>query len=181
MQLIASYLDTLSCDWDANKGNAKGRMVLLLFRIANVCVSNKVMFVVFFPYLVFYRLFVEWLLGIELPPRLMVGYGLRLYHGQSLVVNNRAIIGKRCILRNSVTIGVKITSPDFNGGAPIIGDDVDIGAGAIIIGPITIGSGAIVGAGAVIVKNVPENAVVVGNPGKVIKYARNNAESERIQ
>jgi serine acetyltransferase len=155
-------------DWGANRGNPKGRLVLLLFRIAHLLRRNALIAVLFFWYFILYRIGVEWLLGIELPWKTRIGPGFRVDHGQALVVNDGTVFGARCTVRNSTTIGNKRLPDGTYSRAPILGDRVDIGANAVIIGPITIGSDVAIGAGAVVVKDVPANSVVVGNPGRII-------------
>lgn len=73
-------------------------------------------------------------------------------------------IGENCIIRQNVTIGHKNNSK-----YPYIGNNVEIGAGCIIIGDVNVGDNAILGAGAIVTKDVPPNAVVAGNPANVIK------------
>lgn len=150
-------------DWEANQGNRKGQGVLILFRAAQWCRRQEWWWVAL-PYLIVYRVLVEWVLGIELRFKTNIGPGLRLFHGQALVVNERAIIGARCTLRNSTSIGSK----EEGGGCPTIGDDVSIGAHAVIIGRVSIGQGARIGAGAVVVNDVAAGAVVAGNPAREI-------------
>lgn len=123
------------------------------------------------PYLMLYRVIIEWILCIELPWNTQIGPGLRLFHGMGLVVNDRTVIGRNVVLRHTTTIGVKETLPFGTQAAPIIGDNVDIGAHVIILGPITVGNGACIGAGSVVVKDVPAGATVVGNPARVIHPA----------
>ena len=89
-------------------------------------------------------------------------------HGQALVVNDGTVFGSNCTVRNSTTIGNKRLKDGTYSRAPIFGDRVDIGANAVIIGPLTIGHNVAIGAGAVVVKDVPDNCVVVGNPGRVL-------------
>lgn len=86
-----------------------------------------------------------------------------LPHGlNGIIVSNDAVIGKRCQLYHQVTIG------GGNGGSPIIGDDVLIGAGAKIIGPVKIGNHVKIGAGCVVAVDVPDNATVVMPKPKII-------------
>jgi putative colanic acid biosynthesis acetyltransferase WcaB len=119
-------------------------------------------------HLVFYRLFVEWNLGIELPRKLIAGKGLIIYHGQALVVNQGVIIGENCVLRNSVTIGHKKLADGTFTKCPRIGNNVDVGANVCIIGEVTIGNNVIIGAGAVVIKDIPDNSIAVGNPARVL-------------
>jgi len=125
--------------------------------------------IIFFPYFMLYRFFVEWHLGIELPRKLTIGKGLSLYHGQALVVNKEAIIGENCVLRNGTTIGHKKLADGSFSNCPRIGNNVDIGANVCIIGGVTIGDNVIIGAGSVVTKDVPSDCVVVGNPARVLE------------
>ena len=111
----------------------------------------------------------EWFLGIELPYNTRVGRGLILFHGQALVVNKNTVIGSHCTLRHCVTIG----NVKENGPCPKIGNNVEIGANSCILGGIEIGDNVKIGAGSVVVKSIPANCVVVGNPAKVIKVLTN--------
>lgn len=157
------------CDWEANRGNEKGQLVMLLFRIAQWVRSwPEPWWLLGAPYLAFYRVGVEWVLGIELRFKTRVGPGLRLFHGQGLVVHEGTVIGADCVLRQSTTIGSKTLADGAAGACPVLGSGVDVGANAVIIGAITIGDRAVIGAGAVVVKDVPPGAVVAGNPARVI-------------
>ncbi len=145
---------------------AKGiriKLVLLLYRLASYCInSNKIALVLLFPIYVLYRIYTEFLLGLELPPRIVAGPGLAIFHAQGLVVHGATKIGARCTLRQGVTIGNKKNKHGMLSGCPVIGDDVDIGAGAVIIGDITIGNRVSIGACTVVTKNVPDDTIVVG-------------------
>jgi len=104
--------------------------------------------------------------GISMPDRTEVGPGLYIAHCTGVVVTRRARIGRNCNLSQGVTIGVSHRGQ--RKGAPTIGDNVYIGAGAKIIGAVTIGNNVAIGANTVVTKDVPDNAVVVGIPGRVI-------------
>jgi putative colanic acid biosynthesis acetyltransferase WcaB len=161
-------LSYLFQDWDSNKGNLKGRLVLFSFRLAQAIGKYFIIKVLFCWYLALYHVWVEWFLGIEIPRKLQTGKGLILYHGQALVINQAAVIGNNCTLRNSTTIGHKLLPDGSLSKCPRIGNNVDIGANVCIIGDINIGDNVKIGAGAVFVKDVPPNAIVAGNPAKVI-------------
>ncbi len=155
-------------DWKANRRNIKGQLVLFMFRLVQLINRSMIAKMIFFPYLVFYRFFVEWSLGIELPRKLTAGPGLIIYHGQALVVNQGVVLGSNCVLRNSVTIGHKKLADGSFSGCPRIGNNVDIGANVCIIGDVTIGDNVIIGAGSVVVKDIPAGCVAVGNPARVL-------------
>ena len=79
-------------DW--KEGNSlKGKVILVLFRLAQIANIHILLKILWLPYLLFYKLCVEWILGIELPHKTQVGPNLILYHGQSLVVNKGTVIG----------------------------------------------------------------------------------------
>ncbi|NNC87904.1 MAG: serine acetyltransferase, partial [Akkermansiaceae bacterium] len=164
MSLIGDLLD----DVGANQGDLKGQLMVVSFRLAAWFRRNLAWtFPLGLPYLVVYRIVVEWILGVELPPATRVGRRLHIHHGQGLVVNNLTVLGDDCRLRHGVTIGNK--SDATRDECPRLGARVDVGAHAVILGGITIGDDAVIGAGAVVLKDVPEGGVAVGNPATVIK------------
>ena len=104
--------------------------------------------------------------GIQLPFGTNIGEGLRFFHHDCIIIAQMSTIGKNVSIHQGVTIG-----RSFNGkraGVPTIGNSVVIFPGAKIIGKISIGNNAIIGANAVVVNDVPENAVVGGIPAKII-------------
>ena len=117
------------------------------------------------PLLAFYVFLVHWLMGIELDYKTTVGPGLALQHGVGLVVHQHAVIGSGCTLRNGVTIGERPPQE----GVPSLGDSVDVGVNAVILGPIIIGNGAVIGAGSVVIRSVEAGDVVAGNPARLIR------------
>jgi putative colanic acid biosynthesis acetyltransferase WcaB len=159
-----NFFEFVVQDWKVNKGNAKGRIILLLFRIANFCSTRKIYYYLGFIYLMFYRVLVEWFFSIEIPWNVKIGKNLQLYHGQALVLSNQVTIGENCTLRHCTTIGNKQTADGGFTPSPVIGNNVDVGSNACIIGPITIGDHVKIGSGAVVVKSVAAHSVAVGNP-----------------
>ncbi len=111
---------------------------------------------------------VELLTGISIPATCQIGEGLYIGHFGHLIVNGRVRIGANCNLSQGVTLGIK--QEGKNRGVPTLGDRVYIGPNAIIIGDIHIGNDAAVGAGAIVTKTVPPNAVVAGNPAEITSY-----------
>ncbi|HAL93384.1 MAG TPA: serine O-acetyltransferase [Rectinema sp.] len=107
------------------------------------------------------------LTGIEIHPAAKIGSSFFIDHGMGVVIGETAIIGKDVTLYHGVTLGG--TSLEKKKRHPTIGDRVTIGAGAKILGDISIGDDSRIGANAVVVKNVPPNSVVVGIPGQVIR------------
>ncbi len=106
---------------------------------------------------------VETVTGISIPLSVQIGPGLRIYHFGNIFIHSDVVIGRNCTLRQSVTIGNR----HAEGGAPTIGDNVEFGACAVAIGSIHIGSGAKIGPLTLVTFDVPENATVLGNPGRI--------------
>ncbi|WP_422925471.1 serine O-acetyltransferase [Singulisphaera sp. PoT] len=106
--------------------------------------------------------------NIELPSSTEIGPGLYLPHTGYIVVSSRAIIGSNCTLTQGVTIGHGGGGRGSRHGVPTLGDRVYVGPGAAIIGPVTIGSDALIGAGAIVTRSIPPRGVAVGNPARVI-------------
>ncbi len=101
----------------------------------------------------------------DIPYSTQIGENVDFKHdGLGIVINSNAIIGDNCQISQHVTIGGRNGMPP-----PVIGNNVLIGANALVLGAIKIGDGAVIGAGAVCLIDVPENAIVVGNPARIIK------------
>lgn len=159
-------IKALRADVQANRGYPKSLCVLGLFRLCQSLRErgSKRRYMVA---AAVYKLSCEWVLGIEIPPSTSIGPGLRLRHGVGVVINPHSTIGANVLIRQGVTLGNRYTSTD----CPTIEDDVQIGAGACVIGPVTVGTGSRIGPGAVVVTDVPpQSSVYLG--GTVIKAHR---------
>ena len=155
-------------DWEANRGRRKSQVVLALFRLAALCARGGVVpSPVARLYVGVYKLLTNWFMGVELPPEAVIGAPLRLFHPHAIVLHPDVRIGDRCTLRQCTTLG-NVERAGEPTGAPVVGDDVELGAGVLVIGDCRIGDGAVVGAGAVVVGDVDAGAVVVGNPARPI-------------
>jgi serine O-acetyltransferase len=108
--------------------------------------------------------------GIEIHPGATIGPGFFIDHGMGVVIGETAEIGAEVTLYHGVTLGG--TSLAKGKRHPTLGDRVVVGAGAKILGAITIGEDSRIGANAVVVKSVPPNSVVVGVPGQIVKRSR---------
>ena len=104
-------------------------------------------------------------LGAELPAEVVLGRRFVIEHVGAIVISGDAVFGDDCVIRNGVTVGLRHKGVR---GSPVIGDRVDIGAGAKLLGPIRIGNDSAIGANAVVLCDVPANSVAVGIPARII-------------
>ncbi len=112
------------------------------------------------------KFFSEMLFGIELPCEVVIGSRLVIEHIGGIVISGDAVLGDDCVLRNGVTIGLRNRGTR---GSPRIGNRVDIGAGAKLLGSIVIGDDVAIGANAVVLCDVPANSIAVGVPARVME------------
>jgi serine O-acetyltransferase len=112
--------------------------------------------------------------GVEIHPAAAIGDDFFIDHGSGVVIGETAEIGDRVTLYQGVTLGGTGFARDKR--HPTIEDDVTIGSGAKLLGPITVGRGAKVGANTVVIQDVPQNATVVGNPGHPVKVEGRRVE-----
>lgn len=110
--------------------------------------------------------FAKFLTGIEIHPGATIGRGLFIDHGSGVVIGETAIIGDNCTIYQGATLGG--TGKDTGKRHPTLGDNVMVGAGAKLLGNFTVGSGAKIAAGAVVLKDVPENSTAVGIPAHIV-------------
>jgi serine O-acetyltransferase len=119
----------------------------------------------------------RWLTGIEIHPGATIGCRFFIDHGMGVVIGETAVIGNDCTLYHGVTLGG--TSWDKGKRHPTLEDNVVIGAGAKILGPITIGASAKIGSNSVVVKDVPARATVVGIPGHIVNVQQSENQGKR--
>ena len=101
-----------------------------------------------------------------------IGYAFCIRHVFATTFGEQVVIGNNFTMVHSVTIAGK------NGEFPVIGNNVYLGSGCCVLGGITIGNNVVIGANAVVTKDIPDNAVVIGNPGKIISYNGSTATIE---
>ncbi|MEO0142910.1 MAG: serine O-acetyltransferase [candidate division WOR-3 bacterium] len=107
----------------------------------------------------------RFLTGVEIHPGAKIGRRFFIDHGAGVVIGETTEIGDDVLMYQGVTLGG--TSLERKKRHPTIGNNVEIGAGAILLGPIKIGNNARIAAGSVVVKDVPDNATVIGVPGRI--------------
>jgi serine O-acetyltransferase len=121
----------------------------------------------------------RWLTGIEIHPGATIGRRVFIDHGMGVVIGETAVIGDDCTLYHGVTLGG--TSWSKGKRHPTLLRGVVIGAGAKVLGPITLGEGAKVGSNAVVVRDVPPGATAVGIPARIVEAGRDTAREEQAE
>ena len=114
-------------------------------------------------YRILYKL-VQIMTGIEFPCEVQIGRNFVIDHFGGIVISGYAKFGDDCRIRNGVVVGLRRVDDPC---APTIGNNVDIGAGAKILGPISIGNNVVIGANAVVIIDVPDNSIAVGVPATI--------------
>lgn len=139
----------------------QGFHVLILYRIGHFLYKHKLYFLA--------RLISQiarFLTGIEIHPGAKIGRRLFIDHGMGIVIGETATIGNDCTIYHGVTLGG--TGKDKYKRHPDIGNNVMVGCGAKVLGPIKIGDNVKIGANAVVTKDTQDNSTVVGVPGRVL-------------
>lgn len=159
---IREDLKTYNYRW-----SRQGFWVMIVYRYGRwrYTIKNRIIRMPFS--LLYHILFkvIQILTGIELPCEVKVGKNFLIEHFGDIIVSGYAVFGDDCIIRNGVTVGLKnIDHP----AAPHLGNKVNIGAGAKLLGDITIGDDVDIGANAVVIQNVPSHSIAVGVPAKII-------------
>lgn len=120
---------------------------------------------------------VRWLTGVEIHPGATLGRRFFIDHGMGIVIGETAEIGDDCTLYHGVTLG----GTSWNAGKrhPTLGNNVVIGAGAKVLGPLMLGENCRIGSNAVVVKDVPDGATVIGIPGRIVKDKNGQSENDK--
>ncbi len=140
----------------------QGFHALILYRLAHKLYKMKI------PFLPrFISQFSRFITGIEIHPGATIGKNFFIDHGMGVVIGETAIIGDNCLVYQGVTLGG--TGKEKGKRHPTIGNNVTLGAGAILLGNISIGDNSNVGAGSVVIKSAKENSTLVGVPARVVK------------
>lgn len=113
--------------------------------------------------------------GIEFPCEVVIGRNFVIDHFGGIIISGFAKFGDNCRIRDGVVVGLRRVGENY---APTIGNDVDIGSGAKLLGPIRIGDGVLIGANAVVLCDVPDNSIAIGVPA-VVKPRRATDESAK--
>ena len=140
-----------------------GFHALLAYRISHWLLKRHIPF---FPRLI--SQLARWLTGVEIHPGATIGAGFFIDHGMGVVIGETGGIGNDVTLFQGVTLGG--TGKERGKRHPTLGSHVVVGAGAKVLGGIRIGDNVKVGANAVVLRSVPANSTVVGNPGRIVKY-----------
>lgn len=119
-------------------------------------------------YKLLYRM-VEWTCGISLPYTVKVGRRVRIWHHGGMILHASSI-GDEVQIRQNTTFGVARTNHNFE--LPVIESRADIGVGVCVLGDVCVGEGAVIGANAVVLKDIPAYTVAVGMPAEVVKHLR---------
>lgn len=165
-------INRMHCFFSEIAGNAGllPKIVVIIYRFGNWAYNIQIKPIKYIFYLL-YRivdlLLCKMLLNCDIPGATSIGYGFTIYHPYGVIINSDAVIGRNFTCRAQIVVGNKGTKT--NDGSPIIGNNVTLGAGAKVIGPITIGDNCSIGANSVVTHSFPANRILVGVPAKALE------------
>jgi serine O-acetyltransferase len=155
-------LKTYNGDW-----SRQGFWVMIVYRFGRWRYSIKSA-LVRKPFSLWYKIqykFIQVITGVELPCEVKLGKNFRIDHFGGIIISGYASFGDNCVIRDGVTVGLRRVDDPV---APKIGNNVDIGTGAKVLGEITVGDNVVIGANAVVLDNVPPNSIAVGVPARIL-------------
>lgn len=180
---MKNYLDTVRDRDPAARGYVEVMLLyptvhaILFYRVAHRLFKLRLFFAARF-----LSQFARFLTGIEIHPGATIGKGLFIDHGMGVVIGETAEIGDYVTLYQGVTLGG--TGKDKGKRHPTIGDEVVIGSGAKVLGPITVASGSKIGANSVVLHNIEANSTAVGIPARMVRRGQvieiDSYKNERI-
>jgi serine O-acetyltransferase len=158
---IRADLQAYQGDW-----SAQGFWVMLVYRFGRWRYGVKPLLLRKMFSLIYKFLYkcIQILTGVELPCEVEVGRNFVIDHFGGIVISGYAKFGDNCRIRNGVVVGLANVGEPC---APVIGNNVDIGAGAKVLGKIIVGDNVLIGANAVVIKDVPNNSIAVGVPAQI--------------
>jgi len=161
---ISGHVSATSFVWHLLRGESFNYNFWM--RTCSYAKSNKILKFSVYPFALIMLRHLRYKLGISISRETRIGSGFYIGHFGGIIVNGGCEIGKNCNISQEVTLGQ--ANRGKNKGYPILGDNVYIGPGAKIIGAVRIGNNVAIGSNCVVTKDIPDNSVVVGIPGKVI-------------
>ena len=139
--------------------------IIFLFRVLSAIKGKKKYAFLYFPLYAIYKIRCQFY-GFTLPVGTIIDGGLYFAHYGSVVISDKAVIGKNLIMMQNTTIGSNWTGS--HPGCPTIGDNCVMCANSVVVGGVNIGNNVFIGAGSVLSCDVPDNSLVVGNPARII-------------
>ena len=169
--------DNIRADLRAHGGDwgAQGFWALVVYRFGRWRYRVKPALlrkILSLPYKIAFK-FTQIITGIELPCEVEIGHNFVIDHFGGIVISGYSKFGNNCRIRNGVVVGLRRVDQPC---APVIGNNVDIGAGAKVLGPIKIGDDVVIGANAVVIQDVPDHCIAAGVPA-VIRPRRDPTHS----
>jgi serine O-acetyltransferase len=170
--------NNIRADLESYNGNwgAQGFWVMVVYRFGRWRYGQRPTLLRKFYSLIYHVAYkiIQIVTGIELPCEVVVGRNFIIDHFGGVIVSGYAKFGDNCRIRNGVVVGLRRVDEKV---APVIGNDVDIGSGAKLLGPIRIGNNVLIGANAVVLNDVPDNCIAAGVPA-VVRPRKSNCFSE---